>query len=1573
MKFWRRISAVLLAVVMLFGTASFAYAEEEKIDFVSEVQLSDAEQQGMNEDKAELRQELDALRENSEISYAEGVVFAECASPEEAEQIALRYENYIGHSVTVIDWAYGIATLSISEESVSDVGSAVFEEVCEKSDVVEAAVTVAADPDNTLPVIYPDYEMELDYVDTSNETFTDPHVTTTGISQYQWHHDLIGSKYIWQAQDGHLLNSPEAIAVAVIDSGVNAAHEEFNYNNGGTPVSVVIDGQNFRDEGATSNDEHGHGTNVAGIIASVANTCGGRGVASGVKIVNLRVADAAGNLSMSHVLRAVNYCIEKSEEENIRVINMSLSTSAYNAVLYRSIEAANKKGIVLCAAAGNNGRGYLRYPAAYNNVISVAALNSHMEKSAFSNYGESITISAPGGDNASGKYGAEYLYGPAKSANDTYKGYCGTSQATPVVSGVCAMMIAQDPALTPAEIEEIITDTATPLRDGHMLGAGCINYAAAMECVTGLSILPQAPTASIPDGTVGEDFDVKLTAPQDADFEGCIYYTLDGSDPDPSNPATTVKYDFKTKPDIHLESDGTVKSAELRVVSLLFGQLSEVRSYTYYFSRAYVTQVEILAENNAKGGPVGTEIKLNAKVLPEIALNQKVTWSSSDPQLISVDETGLATVCSVRNAGSNQATIRATAADGSGLYGEYTLEATVPAKTVEIDLPQSVSLRVDKNETYLLGGNAMTRKWHVWPETALQQVKYTTSNSRVATVNEDGLVQAVGSGSAVITVMAADGSGAKDTLRVQCETGLYALSISDSAGRDFAAAGGVLRPLVTMNNGTSVPNQTNLVWELKNFYDCAYVSLNPKSGAVTVRSNRYVPYEIPITIRAYSPNYTDDDNNPISAEYTFSVYPVTTRLCLDPDEVHDNILELSLNSSYTLLDVIDQSASTPYGRADLFRVTIGNPDVIELQGNGSSSQPYVLKALSAGVSKVSMVALDGSGKKLNFTVRVCGGLTIKSNGNVHEIKPGSKIVLSTYMNDSIKLKNGRDCKYSTKTENSKYLTVGSTTGIVTLKAGSTSGLSGRTVELIQVVSAYNSAELAEFEVEICPGGITEVRARDYTSGADVVQLTFTAPNQQRRIVGYTLPETAVQGWFKYQSSNTRVATVDANGIIRSIQNGKAVISVIPSGSTTKILRIPVVVTYPKVENIRLTDADTGTVTTTGYLRTDLAPGMSDPAGCQYREQLNFFVDVTPAEAAEHYQVVTSNTKVARAVFVPQTDPSNAYGRGYWQLIPVGKGSCKVTVSAIDGSKCSSAIKVNVQVPVTRPTVYSSNGLTSFAPNGKIKLAANAGLGASNSGMRFTFAGTADEIAQMQTYAVLNERTGLIKATKAAKSSTQSHVLRVVAVAKDVWQAESEPIEITLKPGVVYMSRISVSGSNNQGNLAAGKILQMSAVTNSDATNRKIKWSVDEADAAYASIDAKGRLKAGDVTEPRDITVKATALYGPDPENPVVGSCKITIWPQIYRINVHSTPLENVWEMYPGESLNLVAESEQADGGNLCCNIYKVTYTTGCGKVYLQNAYGNSVKVNAYARGTIKITFAAQDGSGLKKTVNVIIK
>jgi thermitase len=256
----------------------------------------------------------------------------------------------------------------------------------------------------------------------------------------QWGPACIGAEQAWDRSRGN-----HDVIVAIIDTGVDMGHPDLNGN-----VDRTID-YDFVNNDDDASDDFGHGTHCAGIVAAEINNATGVAGLQQVRIMSVKVASSLGTATMADMIAGINWAVA----HGARVLSMSLGSTSSSTGLQQACDNAYAAGAVVVAAAGNNGNSRPTYPAAYESVIGVSALETCTTLASFSSYGtENVELCAPGSHILSTlptsflNMFLLWLMGYSTS----YDFMDGTSMACPHVSGVAAAYFCYRPRLTNVQV-----------------------------------------------------------------------------------------------------------------------------------------------------------------------------------------------------------------------------------------------------------------------------------------------------------------------------------------------------------------------------------------------------------------------------------------------------------------------------------------------------------------------------------------------------------------------------------------------------------------------------------------------------------------------------------------------------------------------------------------------------------------------------------------------------------------------------------------------------------------------------------------------------------------------------------------------------------------------------------------------------------------------------------------------------------------------------------------------------------------------------------------------------------------
>lgn len=261
----------------------------------------------------------------------------------------------------------------------------------------------------------------------------------------QYGPQMMGAPAAWDSAAGF---GSSNVKVAVIDSGILATHEDL--------TGRVLQGHDYVNNDATPDDTCGHGTHVAGTVAASTNNTVGVAGMSQATILPLKALQKSTGLfssGCSGSTAGIAQAIIDAADQGARVISMSIGGGSSSAML-NAVNYAYNKGVVLVAAAGNDGgSNSIDYPGAYPNVIAVGALDSNKARASYSDGGSQLDVMAPG-------TGVISTY---NSATNAYATMSGTSMATPHVAGAIALALSCAPSATPAQVTSALYSTADDL------------------------------------------------------------------------------------------------------------------------------------------------------------------------------------------------------------------------------------------------------------------------------------------------------------------------------------------------------------------------------------------------------------------------------------------------------------------------------------------------------------------------------------------------------------------------------------------------------------------------------------------------------------------------------------------------------------------------------------------------------------------------------------------------------------------------------------------------------------------------------------------------------------------------------------------------------------------------------------------------------------------------------------------------------------------------------------------------------------------------------------------------------
>lgn len=929
---------------------------EEAVDISEEAAEETFEICGLSEDDFELSEEQ--LQEKSDMSdmlpglrnakagidYVEDIVFFYSSSEDEAKEIA----KAVGGEFVSLE--YGVAEIKLV-----------------KSVTVEDVVLASSEMDMNLPAIYPNYYVKAYDVEDNELTGAydsyDPY-TLSDSDYYQWFHDVIGSKYAWD--EGY---TGQGIKVAVLDSGVYKSQSDI-YIDSTYSTSTISYTTDY-------NDDEGHGTHVAGIIAGRNNGIAGQGVAPGATIHAVKVMNYMGRSEDLSVVRGLGYVLDKNVDN---VVNMSLGGYGLNSAYIPVLDDLYSKGIVVVASSGNEGTSEYRWPAAFDNVISVSATKKDNNRTTFSNYGKWVDVCAPGQDIWSTSYNGGY----------SYELMSGTSMACPVVAGEIAVILSAADSIPelrgktgPDKVDAVLSILQkNSIKTESGLGSGIPS----LTKILSINEAAEKPATPKIYTTVASDYQ-SVTFDVKTKMGNTLLYTLDGTDPTKSSTASSLSLPSKSDTaSITTSAIPSLKSPGSIALNVVAVSPSGVMSSAARASCTLKPYVSSVALNGPATVALGKSVSFTADVAPTYAavktLNWKIYYNGiTEVTPYNVSSYGVTVksgkVAATSTARTGSYTVRAIANDGSGTSASKTITvgsadriSSVSFAEKKVIVPRGSSSAYVDLSGYLRGqlinGSSATASDFVW----------TSSKKDVATVSQSGVVTCYAPGSTTITALAADSSGKKATISVevvQLVTGL-SIACADSKLGSVTSVSASKNLILKESATPSNAKNKKVSWKLfcgsteitKNNADYYGVSIN--NGKIATKAGaRQSTY----TAKAYT-----TDGSGISASYNFSVIGGYISSLATPKELSDITLFRveGLYDAPTYKDVQFDVSGYSFSSVNLFNAVSSNPNIVTATVNSVSSSKVTVRVQAtgkaAGKSTVTLYAKDGSGKKASTSVVV---------------------------------------------------------------------------------------------------------------------------------------------------------------------------------------------------------------------------------------------------------------------------------------------------------------------------------------------------------------------------------------------------------------------------------------------------------------------------------------------------------------------------------------------------------------------------------------------------------------------------
>ena len=818
---------------------------------------------------------------------------------------------------------------------------------------------------------------------------------------------------------------------------------------------------------------------------------------------------------------------------------------------------------------------------------------------------------------------------------------------------------------------------------------------------------------------------------------------------------------------------------------------------------------EITLSSNAKvtnpdAIAVGTSVTMKATVSPSKAANKTVTWVSSDPELLSISAKGVLTVNADETYDeSNSVTITAIANDGSGVEATYEMLVVPAASEVAIYVMEAdEEPAVINGETHgqdVADGKTVQLYGVAGPSSyAYPGVTWKSSNTKIATVNADGLVTFKKVGKVTITATAQDGAGAKATTTVNYGTLVKALEIS---GGTMVTVGEETFPTVTSGKTATLkatvtepakPTSKTVNWYVDDEF-ANFASINNK-GVVTAAAGITEPTVITVIAVAADGGYA-------MAEYELTILPAVETI-----EIYEAVGNELIDGVYGLDKDIGKTvqlttASYPENANQGVKWTTSNKKVATVSADG------LVTFKKTGKVTITATATDGTGVKSTAVVnygnlieqleisgptQVTGNksITLKATASCEVGKPTSSAVTWTSSNTDVAAVNAK--------------------GVVT---GSKSLTDTDTV-VITATAADGSGVYAEYTVTVLPF-VQEIVLESENANGNTLMLDSADEVKTATITATTYPEAAGDS-VTWKSSSTKIATVSTAGVVTFKKAGSVTITVTAAdGSGAKATMY---VTYGvPAEGIAITGAEEVTAGKSITLKAAVTP--SNATNKTYTWKL--------AEGDEAYAsistkgVLTGNKSIEQAQTVTVYAVSNADSTVYAEHV--------VDIRPL----AQEVFILNGDEDMTGETI-----LLHKDDSNTVDL--DAVVNPADASQKVTWKSSNTKIATVNTEGVVTfKKVGKVTITATAADGSGKKATVTVNYAK-------------------FVEDVAITGNTNVG--ANKKITLKAEVTPSDATTKTVTWK--SSDTSVATVTGKGIVTGNkNIKEATEVTITATATDG----------------------------------------------------------------------------------------------------------------
>ncbi len=904
---------------------------------------------------------LDILRsKESGKDYIEGEVLVTAATEEEAKTIAAAY------NAELLEFEGHVALLRLNGISVPDAVAAGMDPAYNLPPVDPNVIVhlnpVTPDPDETSPddsVIAGFMPERMHWKEWFESSANPDKYLSNPSGDYQYMHDMIDSFAAWGYMWGE-----HAPYVALIDSGVDQSHPDFSEYSF---IHLSDYAWDYVDNDETPQDEFGQGTLLAGVIAAIAdNGIGGAGIAPEAHILPIRVLDKHGEGKLSNYVKAVYRAADHTN-----IILLDIAQDLYSSTLQDAITYAHNDGDIVIAPMGDGGSNVKQYPAAMDNVVAVAAVNQGGDRAVYSNYGDWCDLAAPG----------SRIWTTARK--NKYACADGTALAAAVVAGVA--YLDQNSFLGERSKTEQRMKACTTSCKSAGCGKGIVNIGKMLEKYDGHLKVSPVLFAQLKDGTyfrtegnksleLPRSTHLEVEAPDPYYYKEYVtVYTLDGTNPKVANGDFVNGYFTEGWAEFDLDEFDVGDVVTLKAMFVTDFSVSKIATWKIKIvpeNADTVLNNITVAIQDPKAVVSGKSVVMKASVKSgsEKNVNQTVTWSitgnSGCPGAAINEKTGKLTT---KSTDVGYVTVKATSVANTAKSKtlKVYVKQNLPIGTITLS-DKTLKIYDDENRTLTIAtlkdskGNAIavSDRGFFW----------SSSNTKVAEVDQNGKVTAKSKGSAVITCQAMDGSGKKATCNVTVLVPLRIVSILVPNTKIASGSSMTMKAYTEPYNA----NDKALIWEI--------VSA-PSGVTVSNKGVLKVPSSVTsgtVKLRARSHDgYCSDATDTVSIKIIPSKATWVRVPSYSDFTGPTDLIKKDKNGSITAVTLYSANTQNHSGSENSIKLTAKTSNNCDFMWTSKNYRiadvdPFtgLVTAVSAGTTTVTCTARDGSGKKATVKVTV---------------------------------------------------------------------------------------------------------------------------------------------------------------------------------------------------------------------------------------------------------------------------------------------------------------------------------------------------------------------------------------------------------------------------------------------------------------------------------------------------------------------------------------------------------------------------------------------------------------------------